>query len=145
MANINIHMIKQGDKIKVHYTGKLEDDTVFDTSLERDPIEFTVGSGQVIEGFESCVVGLNVGDKTSVTINPDKAYGPVREDMIIQVPRKNVPQDVKVGSQLQQMGKDGVPITFIVRDVNEENVTVDANHPLSGKVIKFEIEVIEVA
>lgn len=137
-------MIQQGNTVKVHYTGKFEDNEVFDSSTGKQPIEFQVGASQVIEGFENAVLGLNVGDKTEVNIAPEQAYGLVREDLIITLPKAQIPPDAEPGAQLQGMGQDGQPFNVIVKEVNEENAIVDANHPLAGKTLKFEIEVIEV-
>jgi peptidylprolyl isomerase len=136
-------MIKQGNTVKVHYTGRLEDNTVFDSSTDREPLEFEVGGQQVIEGFDSAVIGLNKGDKTTVTITPEKGYGQLREDLIQEVPRNQVPQDVQVGSQLQGVNQMGQPFVVTVTDVNETSVKIDANHPLAGKTLLFDIEVID--
>ena len=137
-------MIKQGNTVKVHYTGRLEDNSVFDSSNGQNPIEFQVGSQQVIEGFESGVMGLNKGDKTTVTIPADKAYGEVRQDLIMSVPKTQVPQDVTPGSQLQGVGQNGQPFNVTVKEVNENDVVLDANHPLAGKNLIFDIEVVDV-
>jgi peptidylprolyl isomerase len=136
-------MIKQGNTVKVHYTGKLEDDTVFDSSNGREPLEFEVGGQQVIEGFDSAVIGLNKGDKTTVTITPEKGYGQVREDLIQEVPRNQVPQDVQIGSQLQGVNQMGQPFVVTVTEITENSVIIDANHPLAGKTLLFDIEVID--
>jgi peptidylprolyl isomerase len=137
-------MIKQGNTVKVHYTGRLEDNQVFDSSDGKQPIEFQVGSQQVIEGFETGVIGLNKGDKTTVTIPADKAYGEVRQDLIMSVPRTQVPQDVTPGAQLQGMGQNGEPFNVTVTEVNESDVLLDANHPLAGKTLIFDLEVVDV-
>jgi peptidylprolyl isomerase len=136
-------MIKQGNTVKVHYTGRLEDNSVFDSSNDKEPIEFEVGSQQVIEGFESAVMGLTKGDKTTVTIPSDKAYGELRNELIQEVPRNQVPQDVQVGSQLQGVSPQGQPFTVTVTEVTESSVTIDANHPLAGKSLIFDIEVVD--
>lgn len=137
-------MIQKGNTVKVHYTGKLEDNKVFDSSAGRQPIEFQVGNQQVIEGFESAVLGLNKGDKTTVTIESDKAYGDIRPELIMSVPKSQVPQDVAIGVQLQGVGQNGEPFNVTVREVNESTVTLDANHPLAGKKLIFDIEVVDV-
>ena len=136
-------MIKQGNTVKVHYTGKLEDNQVFDSSEGKQPIEFLVGSQQVIEGFESAVLGLTKGDKTTVNIPADKAYGELREDLLITVPKNQVPSDVQVGAQLQGIGQNGEPFNVTVKTVSESEVVLDANHPLAGKNLIFEIEVVD--
>lgn len=137
---------KEGDTVKVHYTGKLKDGSVFDSSESREPLEFTLGSGNMIPGFEQAVVGMDAGDKKTTEIPVTQAYGEKREDMIISVPRENVPGDIdpEVGQQLaiQQEGGQQVPVT--VTEVTEEKVVLDANHPLAGKDLVFDIEVVEV-
>jgi len=139
--------VKDGDTVKVHYTGTLTDGTVFDTSAEREPLEFTLGQGQLIPGFEKAVVGMNVGDSTEVEIPSDDAYGEAREDLVISVPKDQLPDDVEpqVGMQLQVNQQDGQPIPVRITDVGEENLTLDANHPLAGQDLKFEIELVEIA
>jgi len=138
-------MIKQGNTVKVHYTGRLEDNQVFDSSNGKQPIEFQVGSQQVIEGFETVVIGLNKGDKTTVTIPADKAYGEIRQDLIMSVPRTQVPEDVTPGAQLQGMGQNGEPFTVVVEEVNTDFVILNGNHPLSGKTLIFDIEIVDFA
>jgi peptidylprolyl isomerase len=137
---------KQGDTVKVHYTGKLKDGSVFDSSANREPLEFTLGAGNMIPGFEQAVVGMDAGEKKTTEIPVDQAYGQKREDMIISVPRENVPGDIQpeVGQQLaiQQQGGQQVPVT--VTEVTEDKVVLDANHPLAGQDLVFEIEVVEV-
>lgn len=139
--------VKEGDTVKVHYTGTLTDGTVFDTSAEREPLEFTLGQGQLIPGFEKAVVGMTVGDSTEVEIPSDDAYGESREDLVISVPKDQLPDDVEpqVGMQLQVNQQDGQPIPVRITEVGEENLTLDANHPLAGQDLKFEIELVEVA
>lgn len=139
--------VKEGDTVKVHYTGTLTDGTVFDTSAEREPLEFTLGQGQLIPGFEKAVVGMSVGDSTEVEIPSDDAYGESREDLVISVPKDQLPDDVEpqVGMQLQVNQQDGQPIPVRITEVGDENLTLDANHPLAGQDLKFEIELVEVA
>ncbi len=139
--------VKDGDTVKVHYTGTLKDGTVFDTSAEREPLEFTLGQGQLIPGFEKAVVGMNVGDATEVDIPSDDAYGESREDLVISVPKDQLPDDVEpqIGMQLQVNQQDGQPIPVRITEVGEENLTLDANHPLAGQDLKFEIELVEIA
>ncbi|MFA9476723.1 peptidylprolyl isomerase [Phycisphaerales bacterium AB-hyl4] len=139
--------VKQGDTVKVHYTGKLDDGTVFDTSVEREPIEFTLGEGQIIPGFEEAVEGLEPGQKTTTTIPAEKAYGQRNEEAVVQVERSQLPEnlDPEVGQQLQMQQPNGQPIPVRVTDVSEQNITIDANHPLAGKDLSFEIELVAVA
>ncbi len=138
--------IKEGDTVKVHYTGKITDGTVFDTSKEREPLEFTIGEGKLIPGFEKAVVGMDIGDSNTVTIPSDEAYGEKRDDMIVDVEKSQIPPDIKpeVGQQLQVQQKDGNAIPVVITDVTEESIQLDANHPLAGQDLIFEIEVVEV-
>jgi len=138
---------RQGDTVKVHYTGKLENGLVFDSSVEREPLEFTIGEGQIIPGFEEAVVGLSPGDSTSTTVPPEKGYGPYREDLVMSVDRAQLPDgmDPQVGQRLQSEQEDGRTITLTVTEATEEKITLDANHPLAGKDLVFEIELVEIA
>lgn len=137
---------KKGDTVKVHYTGKLEDGSVFDSSDGRDPLEFTLGEGQVIPGFEAAVVGMNASDSKTTTISSDDAYGPHRKEMVAAVDRDQFPPDItpEVGQQLQMQRPDGQKIVVAVTEVSESSVTLDANHPLAGKDLTFEIELVEI-
>jgi peptidylprolyl isomerase len=134
-----------GDTVKVHYTGTLDDGTVFDSSIGREPIEFTIGAQAVIRGFEAAVEGLAVGSKTTVVIGPEDAYGPRVDDKITTVERSRLPDDPApaVGMVLQAQAPDGI-VLFTITDVTDDVVTLDANHPLAGKQLTFEIEVTEV-
>ena len=137
---------QQGDTVKIHYTGKLEDGSVFDSSEGRDPLEFTIGSGQVIPGFEEAVTGMADGDKKEVTIPADKAYGQRNEEMIIQAPRDQVPADInpEVGQQLQMAGPGGETLIVRVTEVTDDHITLDANPPLAGKDLTFAIELVSI-
>jgi len=125
---------EDGDTVKVHYTGTLGDGTVFDTSLGSEPLEFTLGEGKMIPGFEQAVYGLKVGQSKTVTIPVEEAYGPHRDDLVIVVEREQLPADLdpKVDQQLQMQQTDGRMVVVIVTDVSEETITVDANHFLAG-------------
>ncbi len=138
---------KQGDTVKVHYTGKLEDGKVFDTSSGREPLSFTIGEGNVIEGFESGIVGMGVGEKKTLNISPDAAYGNRNDELVAVVEKENIPEDidVSVGQQLQVRQPNGQTINVSVTDVSEENVTLDANHPLAGRDLVFDVEIVEIA
>lgn len=138
-------MIQNGSKVKVHYTGKLTDGTIFDTSEGKEPLEFTVGISQVIPGFENGIVGKNVGDKVTVNISPNEGYGEIREDLVQQVPNAQLPGLVEVGQALQAQSDSGIPINVIVKEIFEDYVIIDANHPFAGKDLIFDIEIIEVA
>lgn len=138
---------KKDDKVKVHYTGSLEDGTVFDSSRERDPLEFTVGTGQVIPGFENGIIGMTIGDTKTVLIDVDNAYGQVRDDLIIEVEKDDIPADIKPekGQQLQINQAEGKVIPVTIIDVKEDKIILDANHPLAGKSLTFEIELLEIS
>lgn len=138
--------VKEGNTVKVHYTGTIADGTVFDTSKEREPLEFTIGEGKLIPGFEKAVVGMDEGDTGTVTIPSDEAYGEKREDMVIDVERNQIPPEItpEVGQQLQIQQKDGGAIPVVITDVTDETVKLDANHPLAGQELTFEIEIVEV-
>lgn len=141
--------VKEGDTVKVHYTGKLEDGTVFDTSRQHnEPLEFTLGEGQLIPGFEKAVVGLSVGEDTTVNIPSNEAYGEHRDELEVVVPRSDLPDNVEpeVGMQLQMQQKgsqQAIPVQ--ITGVTEDQVTLDANHPLAGKDLTFDIELVEIS
>jgi len=137
---------KKGDAVQVHYTGKLEDGSVFDSSANREPLGFTVGAGQMIQGFDAAVDGMAVGDKKTVTIPAAEAYGEKREDMMIEVPIDQVPADIKpeVGMQLTLQGGNGQPMPVMVTHVDEQKITLDANHQLAGKDLIFDIELMKI-
>jgi peptidylprolyl isomerase len=135
-----------GDTVKVHYTGKLKDGTVFDTSVDHDPLQFTIGEGQIISGFEQAVVGMNPGESKTIKVPTDEAYGPHREEMVLVVDRNQLPVDLipEVGQQLQSSQPDGQTIVVTVTDVSESSVKLDANHPLAGKDLIFDIQLVEI-
>ena len=135
-----------GDTVRVHYTGTLEDGTTFDTSVGGEPLEFTLGAGQMIPGFEKAVYGLKIGESKTVTIPAEEAYGPQRDDLITVIEREQLPADLdtKVDQQLQMQQTDGRTAVVIVTDVSETTITVDANHPLAGEDLTFEIELVEI-
>lgn len=138
---------KDGDKVKIHYTGKLTDGTVFDSSDGRDPLEFTLGENQVIPGFEEAVKGMATGESKTVTIECDQAYGQRAEDRIMTVALKDLNLDFnpKQGDQLTLQRQDGQQMMVTVTDIDETNMTLDANHPLAGKDLVFEINLVSVA
>ncbi len=137
---------KYGDTVKVHYTGKLDDGTVFDASVNGDPLQFTIGSGQIIPGFEQAVVGMNPGESKTVKIPAEDAYGQRREDLVLEVEKSQLPEGLKpeVGLQLQSRQPDGRIIVLTIADISESHVTLDANHPLAGKDLTFDIQLIEI-
>jgi len=137
---------KTGDTVKVHYTGKLDDGTVFDTSVEREPMQFKIGEGQLIQDFEQAVVGMNPGESKTVQIPSDNAYGPHHEEMILVVNRSEFPADMapQVDQKLQVRQQDGGDFVVTVTDVTESKVTLDGNHPLAGKDLTFDIQLTEI-
>ena len=137
---------KAGDTVRVHYTGKLDDDTQFDTSAGRDPLEFALGSGQVISGLDKAVEGMAVGENKSVRIPVEEAYGPRQEQLVQEVPKSALPEDIQpsVGMPLQARGPEGQVMRLVVTGVAEESFTVDANHPLAGQALNFDIELVEI-
>lgn len=145
---------KQGDKVRVHYTGRLDDGEVFDSSecaddacgCESGPLEFVIGEGQVIPGFESAVVGMQIGDKKDVKIPVDEAYGPHLEEMVGVVEKSRLPDDFEpeLGGQLEVTREDGETFTVLVTAMTETEVTLDANHPLAGRDLNFEIKLLEI-
>lgn len=137
---------KSGDTVRIHYTGKLDDGTQFDSSSGRDPLEFALGSGQVIPGFDAAVEGMAIGDSKSVAINPDQAYGQRHDQLVQEVPKSTLPDDMEatVGMQLQGQSPEGDVSHFVVTAVTDESITVDANHPLAGFILNFEIELVEI-
>jgi peptidylprolyl isomerase len=145
---------KKGDKVKVHYTGRLEGGDVFDSSECSDdecgcgagPLEFTVGKGEVIRGFEKAVVGMNVGDKKTLTIPAKDAYGKRNEEMVVTLDRSDVPEDVapEVGMRLEVTQENGQDFPVTITEVSETHVTIDANHPLAGMDLTFDIRLVEI-
>lgn len=138
---------KPGDTVRIHYTGKLEDGTVFDSSIDREPIEFTIGAGRVIPGVEEAVTGMAPGESKSATIPPEQAYGPRHEEMIATVEREQLPTHITpaVGQQLAVEQQDGRQFTVTVTEVSDRTVTIDANHELAGKSLVFDLELVEVS
>ena len=136
-----------GNTVKVHYTGRLDDDTQFDSSAGQDPLEFTLGTGQVIPGFEEAVTGMNIGDTKTVTIPADQAYGPHQAEMVLEIERSQVPAHInpEVGQQLEIHQQDGRAVAVVITEVTDENVSLDANHPLAGKDLIFDLELVEIA
>lgn len=134
---------RQRDKVRVHYKGTLEDGTVFDSSEGREPLEFEVGAGQVIEGFEKGVMGMKEGEEKQLSLPPEKAYGPHREDRVGKLPKEQVRDpNVQPGSSIQVQTKEGGPIQAKVLQVEEDGVVVDINHPLAGKTLNFEVRLV---
>jgi peptidylprolyl isomerase len=137
---------EKGKKIRVHYTGTLSDGEVFDSSRGRTPLEFTVGAGQMIPGFDSGVVGMKVGEERTLVLPPDQAYGSKRDDMVFTVSRDVMPKNYEpsVGDSLQMMTRGGSPMSVTVASVGEDSVELDANHRLAGKELTFQVELVEI-
>ncbi len=137
---------KSGDTVRIHYTGTLEDGTQFDSSAGRDPLEFSLGSGQVIAGFDTAVDGMSVGESKSVTIPPEEAYGERHDQLVQQVPKSALPDEIDpaIGMQLQSRSPEGQVMNLVVTEVDEQSITVDGNHPLAGQSLTFAIELVEI-
>jgi peptidylprolyl isomerase len=138
--------VKQGDVVKVHYTGKLASGDQFDSSVGREPLEFTVGAGQMIKGFDAAMPGMEVGEKKTVNIAASDGYGEKDPNAVIEFPKENVPADMKLekGMSLTLTNQEGQPFPVVVTDVKEEVVVLDANHFLAGKELVFDIELVEI-
>lgn len=138
--------VKKDNTVKVHYTGKLEDGKIFDSSVDREPLEFKVGEGKIIPGFEDAVVGMNPGESKEIKIEPDDAYGQVRNDLFEEVNKQQLPEDLepKVGMELLSKTPDGQELRVRVAEVKDESIVIDANHPLAGEDLYFEIQLVEV-
>ncbi len=141
--------VKKGNKVRVEYTGTLEDGTVFDSTQHGDhshPFEFVVGRGDVIKGFDEAVIGMEVGDEKEITLKPEEAYGEIREDLTKEVPRDNLPKDKEPepGMTLIMALPDGMQIPAKIKAVEGDRVILDLNHPLAGKTLKFKIKLVEI-
>ena len=139
-----VQSAETGDIVKVHYIGTLNNGTAFDTSIDREPLELIIGQGQVISGFEQAVIGMKVGESKTVNIPVDKAYGLHRDDLVITVELSQLPDNIEVGQQLQTTQADGRLVIVTVIDISETLATLDANHPLAGEDLIFEIELVEI-
>lgn len=135
-----------GNAVRVHYTGRLTDGAVFDSSENREPLEFTLGEGQVIPGFENAVVGLDPGESRTVTIPAEEAYGSYRNDLLLKVPPSDFPKDITpaIGLQLQLQRENTAPVIMTITEITDETITLDANHPLAGKDLTFDIKLEEI-
>jgi peptidylprolyl isomerase len=146
-TEIMMPQAKSGDTVAIHYTGTLEDGSEFDSSADRDPLQFTLGSGQVIPGFEKAVEGMAVGDSKSVTIPVEDAYGPRHDEMVQDVPRTALPDDIdpEEGMMLQAKDQGGQVMNLTVTAISDDAITVDGNHPLAGKALNFDIELVNIS
>lgn len=138
--------VKSGDTVKVHYHGKLNDGTTFDSSEGREPLSFEVGSGQVIPGFDEGVTGMEVGEKKTITIPSDQAYGEKKDDLLMEFPLDKFPDEIKpeAGMALNMSNAEGQQFPVVIAEVKDESVILDANHPLAGKDLTFDLELVEI-
>ncbi|EIA07646.1 peptidylprolyl isomerase [Flavobacterium frigoris] len=138
--------VKENNTVKVHYTGKLSDGQVFDSSEGKEPLEFTLGQGRLIPGFEKGLIDMKLNEKKTITIASDEAYGAVREDLIQEVAKSELPQEItpEVGMGLVSKAPDGQEMNLLVAEVREESIVLDGNHPLAGKDLTFDLEVVEI-
>lgn len=137
---------KQGDTVHVHYTGRLEDGTVFDSSEGKDPLAFVLGTGHVIPGFEQAVEGMSPGEQVSTKVDPEDAYGPRSDELVLDVPSENFPgsDDPSVGQRFEMSTPDGQRLPVTVTEVGDESVKIDANHPLAGRELEFDLELVKI-
>ncbi len=138
--------VKQNDTVKVHYTGKLADGQIFDSSVDKEPLEFTLGQGQLIPGFEKGLIDMKENEKKTVNIPKEEAYGEPKEELIQEVEKSQLPEEIKpeVGMGLVSKSPDGREMNLVVTDVKDDTIVVDGNHPLAGKDLVFDLEVVEI-
>jgi peptidylprolyl isomerase len=139
-------IVKNGDTVRVHYTGKLTSGEQFDSSAGREPLEFTVGAGQMIKGFDAALPGMNIGEKKTINIQPAEGYGERSDEAIINFPKENVPEDMQLepGMSLTLSNQYGQPFPVVVQEIKEDVVVLDANHFLAGQELVFDIELVEI-
>jgi len=137
---------KKGDRVKIHYTGRFESGQVFDSSIGRDPIEFELGAGMIIRGFETAVISMKPGEKKTVTVLPEDGYGNYDENLLLEMPKDKIPGNInpEVGIELQLVNKQGNALPVVVKEILEKTIKLDANHPLAGKVLVFDLELLEI-
>ncbi len=136
--------MKPGSKVQVHYTGTLNDGTVFDSSEGREPLEFTIGEGQIIPGFENGIKEMKLNQEKTIKIKPENAYGERNNQLIISIPRDKFPKEIEVNGRLALKGPQGQNIPAVIKEINDNDVKIDLNHPLAGKELTFKIKVVEV-
>jgi peptidylprolyl isomerase len=138
--------VKKGDTVKIHYTGRVIDGEVFDSSQGREPLEFEIGSGNIIPGVEQAVIGMKPGEKKEVKVAPERAYGDYDENLLIDMPKEKVPADItpEVGMGLQLVNDHGKAVPVLITEVKDKSIKLDANHPLAGKNLSFAIELLEI-
>jgi peptidylprolyl isomerase len=137
---------KKGDMVKVHYTGRFEDGSLFDSSKDRGPLQFTLGNGEMIPGFENAIIGMKIGDTKTAKIAANEAYGPYIDDMVMRIGKDKFPADMelKTGLMLKIRQPEGNAINVMVTDISDDEVVLDANHPLAGKDLEFDIELVHI-
>jgi len=141
-----MNQAKNGDTVKVHFTGKLENGEVFGKSVEGQPFEFTLGASQIIPGVEEGILGMEVGEKKTIAVPPEQAYGPKREELVVEVKKTDLPEHIEpaVGEPLRLRRTDGDDIEVFVSDISEDTVTLDGNHPFAGMTLLFDLELVEI-
>jgi len=139
--------VEHGNTVKIHYTGKLDDGTVFDSSLDRDPLEFTIGAGKVIIGFEEGVIGMSHGESKTILVSPDKAYGPHRDELFTVIERSKLPAspEPEVGGRLNIHQEDGNMVPAVITAVSQSEIRLDINNPLAGKNLNFDVKLVEIS
>lgn len=137
---------KLGDTVRIHYTGTLDDGSVFDSSEGKEPLEFTLGEGSVIPGFENAVVGMNIGDSETVRIEPEEAYGEYDEELIFEIEPDDLPPELEpqIGMVLQVSSEEGIVTSVVIKEIDDDCITIDANHPLAGCTLNFKISLVGV-
>lgn len=139
--------VQSGDTVRVHYTGKFEDGIIFDSSVGGEPLEFTIGGSEVIAGFEEAALGMNIGERKTVSIEPENAYGVYNDSLVVDMPKEYFPQDItpELGMRLIIVDNNGEELPVLVAGIQDESVRLDANHPLAGKTLVFDIELVAIA
>lgn len=138
--------VKKGDTVLIHYTGRYKDGKVFDSSLEREPLQFEVGAGKILKGVENAVIGMQPGENKNVTVKPEEAYGDYNENLLMEMPKERIPENIspKVGMQLQLFNEKGQELPVVVTEILDKSIRLDANHPQAGKELIFEINLVEI-
>ncbi len=138
--------VKTGDTVKVHYTGRFDDGEVFDSSEGREPLQFKVGTEEIIKGLEKAVLGMKPGERKSVTVNPEEGYGNYNKKLLMEMPKERIPDDIspEKGMPLQLVNRQGKAISVVVAEILDKSIRLDANHPLAGKLLYFDLELVEI-
>lgn len=138
---------RNGDRVKVHYTGKLWDGRILGSTENNQPVEFTIGSGQIVPGIEKGIIGMEVGERKTITIPPEDGFGPRREELVVDVNKSELPENMEpaIGQRVRMPHDDGQNIDLVITDVAEDTITLDANHPLAGRMLLFDLELVAIA